>query len=326
MSSILSATAIAHPNIAFIKYWGNLDESLHLPANGSISMCLDGLTTRTSVSFDPNLSQDILTLDGQTMQGEALTRVSAFLDRVRHLTGIIIYAQVTSENNFPSGAGIASSASAFAALALAATSALGLDRSESALSSLARLGSGSACRSIPTGFVEWLPGTCHEDSYAFSLAPPEHWDLLDCIAIVDRSHKLTGSAQGMALAHTSPLQAERIKSAPGRLDRCRQAILERDFETFADAVEQDSDLMHAVMHTSIPPLAYMQPATYQIIATVRDWRKQGHRVCTTVDAGPNVHIICLADEQDFVQRSLLNLGGVNEVLIAKPGSGANLIV
>ena len=171
MPYTLSASAIAHPNIAFIKYWGNRDDTLHLPASGSLSMCLEELTTRTSVTFDPSLAQDQLTLDGQVMQGEALTRVSGFLDHVRRLAGINTYAQVTSENNFPSGAGIASSASAFAALALAATSALGLDLSEPALSSLARLGSGSACRSIPTGFVEWVPGTCHEDSYAISIAP-----------------------------------------------------------------------------------------------------------------------------------------------------------
>lgn len=322
----MKVITLAHPNIAFIKYWGNLDENLHIPANGSISMCLEELTTRTTVTFYPNLSQDLLTLDGQTMQGDALTRVSAFLDHVRHLAGINIYAQVTSENNFPSGAGIASSASAFAALALAATSALGLDLSEPALSSLARLGSGSACRSIPTGFVEWLPGTCHEDSFAISIAPPAHWDLVDCIAIVDRSHKLTGSAQGMALAHTSPLQAERINSAPGRLDRCRQAILKCDFDVFADVVEHDSEVMHAVMRSSTPPLEYMQPATHRIIAAVRIWRKLGHRVCTTVDAGPNVHVICMADEQDFVQRSLLTMTGVNEVLTAKPGSGASLLV
>lgn len=322
----MRATAIAHPNIAFIKYWGNLDENLHIPANGSISMCLEELTTRTSVTFDSSLAQDQLTLDGQTMQGEALTRVSSFLDHVRHQAGMNIYAQVTSKNNFPSGAGIASSASAFAALALAATAALRLDLTEPALSSLARLGSGSACRSIPSGFVEWLPGTCHADSHAISIAPPGHWDLVDCIAIVDRSHKLTGSALGMALAHTSPLQSERINTAPNRLDRCRQAILKRDFGAFADVVEQDSDLMHAVMRTSSPPLDYMQPATHRIIAEVKAWRKQGHKVFTTVDAGPNVHVICLDDEQVFMQNALMSLPGVNEVLTAKPGSSAGLIV
>jgi len=322
----MKATALAHPNIAFIKYWGNLDENLHIPANGSISLCLEGLTTRTSVLFDPSLEHDHLTLDGQSMQGEPLVRVSAFLDHVRRLARMNIYAQVNSGNNFPSGAGIASSASAFAALALAATSALGFELSEPALSSLARLGSGSACRSIPSGFVEWLPGTCHADSYAISIAPPCHWDLVDCIAIVDRSHKHTGSARGMALAHTSPLQAERIKTAPGRLDRCRQAILKHDFDAFADVVEEDSDLMHAVMRTSTPPLAYMQPATHRIVAAVRNWRKEGHAVCTTVDAGPNVHILCLADEQTFVQTRLKETPGVNEVLTAKPGSGACLAV
>src|SRR5512143_734891 len=122
-----TATALAHPNIAFIKYWGNRDEALRLPANGSISMNLDGLFTRTEVSFQPSLALDELVINGTDIAGRGLARVSALLDEVRRRAGFTVRAEVISENNFPSGTGIASSAAAFAALALAATHAAGLE-------------------------------------------------------------------------------------------------------------------------------------------------------------------------------------------------------
>jgi diphosphomevalonate decarboxylase len=165
-----TTSAIAHPNIAFIKYWGNRDHRLRLPVSGSISMNLAGLETRTRVNFDPHLSADTLTLNGRQITGPGLERVSAFLNSVRSLAGIETHARVDSENNFPTGAGIASSASAFAALSRAASHAANLQLDEDALSRLARLGSGSACRSIPAGFVEWLPGTDDASSYARSIA------------------------------------------------------------------------------------------------------------------------------------------------------------
>ncbi len=208
-----SAAAISYPNIAFIKYWGNRDPILRIPANGSISMNLQGLTTRTQVTFAPDLPADQLTLNDQTTSGIALQRVSQFLDHVRKLSGKQWFAQVESENNFPTGAGIASSASAFAALSLAASRAAGLTLSETGLSRLARRGSGSACRSVPGGFVEWQAGDTDQDSYAYSLAPAEHWKLADCVAIVSQQHKETGSFQGHALADTSPLQTARLSSA-----------------------------------------------------------------------------------------------------------------
>ncbi|MEZ0396315.1 MAG: diphosphomevalonate decarboxylase [Anaerolineales bacterium] len=322
-----SATALAHPNIAFIKYWGNRDDALRLPASGSISMNLDGLHTRTTVTWETKrrTGPDSLTLNGSLVSGEALERVSAFLDLVRRMAGFDWRAAVVSENNFPMGTGIASSASAFAALALAATRAAGLHLSEGELSRLARRGSGSACRSIPGGFVEWLPGTGDADSYAVSLAPPEHWDLADCIAVVSREHKATGSARGSALAATSPLQAARLADAPRRLDLCRAAILRRDFEALAAVAELDSDLMHAVMMTSTPPLFYWQPATLAVMQAVRAARAGGLPVCYTVDAGPNVHVICEAGAADETAARLAGLPGVRQVLRARVGGAARLI-
>ncbi|NTV35603.1 MAG: diphosphomevalonate decarboxylase, partial [Anaerolineaceae bacterium] len=214
----MKATAIAHPNIAFIKYWGNRDSELRLAINGSISMNLDGLFTKTEVVFSEKAKYDTLVLNHRKIEGPGLQRVSKLLDLVRTLAKRDLYAAVTSENNFPTGAGIASSASAFAALAVASSAALELDLDEVQLSRLARRGSGSACRSIPSGFVEWHAGETDEDSYAVSLAASNHWEIDDCIAIVAAGHKPTGSTEGHALAGTSPLQAARVADTPRRLE------------------------------------------------------------------------------------------------------------
>lgn len=320
-----SATAIACPNIALIKYWGNCDPQARIPANGSISMNLDGLYSRTTVTFDPRLADDELTLDGQTASAPARRRVSAFLDIVRRMAGMQTFVSVISQNNFPMGAGIASSASGFAALSLAASAAAGLHLNELELSRLARSGSGSACRSVPGGFVEWIVGGCDEDSAAVSIAPPEHWDLVDCVAIISQAHKPTGSTEGHALAHTSPLQAPRVADAPRRLDICRQAILQRDFPLLAEIVEVDCHWMHGVMMTSRPPLLYWQPATLTVMHNVLAWRKAGLRCCYTIDAGPNVHVLCPNQDADEIAGRLAELPGVQQVVTAHPGGPARII-
>ncbi len=320
-----TAAAQAFANIALIKYWGDQDPCLRLPANGSISMNLEGLVTRTHVTFDSGLPADALSINGEAVGGEALERVRELLHAVHQMADLSSPAQVESSNNFPMGAGIASSASAFAALALAASAAAGLRLSEPALSRLARTGSGSACRSIPGGFVEWQAGRTDEESYAFSIAPPEHWALADCVAIVSQAHKKTGSTQGHALAETSPLQAARVADAPRRLEICRRALLERDFAALAEVVEQDSNLMHAVMMTSTPGILYWAPATVAIMHAVQAWRREGLPVLYTIDAGPNVHVLCPASHQEQVAARLGNLTGVQQVLTAHPGGPAILI-
>ncbi len=320
-----TATAQSSPNIAFIKYWGNRDNALRLPVNGSISMNLEGLYTRTTVSFQPSLGMDELIINGHEVTGKSLERVSALLDVVRQGAGLGLRAEVVSDNNFPTGAGIASSAAAFAALALAATKAAGLDWPESAISRLARLGSGSASRSIPSGFVEWQMGSGDEDSFAVSIAPPEHWALADCVAIVSAGHKTTGSTEGHALAPTSPLQAARVADAPRRLEICRQAILTRDFEAFANIIEHDSDMMHAVMMTSQPALFYWQPATLAVMQAVREWRKSGRQVAYTIDAGPNVHVLCPQAAREAVAALLGQIPGVGQVLTATAGGPARIL-
>jgi diphosphomevalonate decarboxylase len=320
-----SATAQAHPNIAFIKYWGNRDEVLRLPANGSISMNLNGLYTLTTVSFQPSLPFDELIINDREVTGPALERVSSVLSLIRNLAKLESRAEVVSENNFPSGVGIASSASAFAALTLAASQAAGLKLSERELSRLARRGSGSACRSVPGGFVEWLMGTNDDDSYAVSIAGPAHWALVDCIALVSEAHKKTGSTEGHALAGTSPLQQARLVEAPRRLEQCRRAILDRDFEALTAVVELDSDMMHAVMMTSAPALHYWMPASLEVMNAVRSWRVENVHACSTVDAGANVHVLCTKEEAQEISRRLRKITGVKDVLIAGVGGPAKLI-
>jgi diphosphomevalonate decarboxylase len=320
-----TATAQASPNIAFIKYWGNRDNVLRLPMNGSISMNLDGLSTRTTVSFQPSLPFDELIINGHEVTGAGLDRVSYILDIIRGMANIYDQAEVMTENNFPSGAGIASSASAFAALALAGSKAAGLNLSEPELSRLARRGSGSASRSIPSGFVEWQVGTTDEDSFAFSIAKPNHWKLVDCIAIVSALHKKTGSTEGHSIAPTSPLQAARVEDAPRRLEICRNAILNRDFNAFASIVELDSDMMHSVMMTSTPALHYWKPASLKVMDAVRQWRWEGMPVCYTVDAGANVHVITPETEAHIIDKRLREIEGVKDVLVARAGGAAKIV-
>ncbi len=320
-----SAAAFAHPNIAFIKYWGNRDQSLRLPANGSVSMNLGALRTETKVTFRDGLRADALTVNGAEITGPALERVRNFMDRVRCLAPDAGYAEIESRNNFPMGAGIASSASAFAALALAASRAAGLNLKENELSRLARLGSGSACRSVPGGFCEWAYGTGDEDSAAVSLAPASHWDLADLIAVISGEHKKVGSSAGHGMADSSPYQEERVRTVPERITQCREAVLKKDFDALAEVSEKDMIMMHAVMMTQDPPLLYWEPASVRLVKNVREWRAEGLPCFATLDAGPNVHVICPAEVADEVKARMEKTEGIGDILYSQPGGKAELI-
>jgi diphosphomevalonate decarboxylase len=323
MAELTLAAAVACANLAMIKYWGNRDEMLRLPANGSISMNLAGMETHTQVAWEES-GQDCLILNGVAVGGAMLARTSEFLNLIRGIAGIQNPARVESSNNFPTAAGIASSASAFAALALAATRAAGLVLDEAELSRLARRGSGSACRSIPGGFVEWKMGATEQESFAISIAPPDHWLLKDCIALVSTERKAVGSTEGHARAASSPIQAPRLADAPRRLEVCRNAILHRDFAMLAGIVELDSNWMHAVMMTSTPPLIYWQAGTLEVIQAVHAAREQGLPACCSIDAGPNVHVLCEARAADEVLHLLQSLPGVQQVLLSGIGGPARL--
>jgi diphosphomevalonate decarboxylase len=314
-----SASAIAHPNIAFIKYWGVQDPELNLPASSSLSMTLGGLDTRTTVTFDSELSHDSLELNGEQADAGSLKRASNHLDRVRQMAKSTLRARVTSTNSFPASAGIASSASGYAALTLAAATALNLDLSSKDLSVLARRGSGSAARSAFGGFVIWHKGEDDQSSFAEAFLPPDHWSLVDWIAVVDQAPKMVGSREGHRLADTSPLQAARVASAPQRLLACRQAVADRDFQRLAPVVELDSNLMHAVMMTSAPPLLYWAPASLRLMREIAEWRAEGIDVCYTLDAGPTVHCITTDQFESEVEARLHSLPEVQLLLRGTPG-------
>lgn len=318
------ATAVANPNIAFVKYWGKADEALNLPVNPSLSMNLAALTTVTTVEFRPGLRSDMVVIDGQAATGQALSRVMDHLSRVRMLAGIDDPAWVASRNDFPAGTGLASSASAFAALSLAAVWAAGLRLDEAALSRLARLGSGSACRSVPAGFVLW-DGEDDETSFARQIAPPEHWDLCDLVALVSHRHKVVGSHDGHQLAPSSPFYRARLAAVPGLLATVRLGIQQRDLAAMGPAVEADALAMHAVMMTSHPSLLYWEPATMAVLQGVRAWQEEGLDVYFSMDAGPNVHCFCEADDAVEVEKRLRVLPGVKDVLVSGPGGGVRLI-
>ncbi len=318
------ATAIASPNIAFIKYWGNRDPALRLPANASLSMTLSNLQTRTTVIFDDRLEADQIEIDGSPASEKAASRVTVHLDLIRTLSGVPAFASIHSHSNFPAGAGIASSASAFAALSAAASKAAGMELDKKQLSILARRGSGSAARSIFGGFVQLFSGEVNEDGYAEQLAPAEHWHLVDLIAVVTKEHKSTGSSEGHQLAPTSPIQAVRVQDAARRLEICKNAILQKDFLTLAQIMEQDSNLMHSVMMTSDPPLFYLEPESVSVMKNVTRWREDGLAVCYTIDAGPNVHCICSFEDSHEVERQPRSIDGILDIYRCSPGNGVAL--
>ncbi|MEJ5248209.1 diphosphomevalonate decarboxylase [Caldilinea sp.] len=328
-ASPFKATARAGSNIAFIKYWGVADPRLNIPLNNSISMTLGALHTTTTVEWDVagRLSADEITIDGERAAGPKAERVICHLDLIRHLAGDRRFrACVVSRNNFPMASGIASSASAFAALTVAACTAIGLSLDRTRLSAIARRGSGSASRSIFGGYVEWERGNDDATSVARQLFPAEHWALRDVVAVISTAEKAVSSQNGHALALTSPFNAARVDAVYTMLQEVRNAIALRELERLGPLIEQDALAMHAVMMTSRPSLLYWQPGTLEVLHAVRRWREEdGLPVYFTIDAGPNVHLLCEPAFERELLRRLQTLSSVRTVITSGPGGDAEVI-
>jgi diphosphomevalonate decarboxylase len=330
-----TVTARAHPNLALVKYWGKRDEALNIPMSSSISVNLSGATTTTSVTFAPEAERDTLMLNGQPAAPQAQARVARYLDRVRRLAGLQARARVESWNDFPASAGIASSASAFAALSLAASRAAGLELTERELSILARQGSGSACRSIPDGFVEFVAGEEDETAYARQLFPPDHWELRITTVIIDQGPKEVSSSEGHRATRSSPFWGAWLAALPGALETVRRALAERDLRALGMAVERQAIAMHAVAMTSdvagrgwLSGIYYWSEGTMALVQAVQEWRRQGLEVYLTIDAGPNVHLLCEASAQEEELEGelaplLARLGGTT--LVSAPAEGARIV-
>jgi len=325
---LLKITATANSNIALIKYWGKRDLNLNLPAVGSISITLDGLSTTTTVCFDPTLKQDQFTLNGNDTDSATTRRVSNFLNLIRSEAKITTCAKIESRNNFPTAAGLASSASAFAALATAASWSAGLNPENKKLSEWARRGSGSAARSIFGGYVEMYKGqlTDGSDAIAEPLADKNFWDLRLVIAITSELQKETGSTHGMNLSEKSSLYYPSwVDNAESDLAEMRAALLAKDFEKVGELSEYSCLKMHALAQSGRPGIVYWNGATVEIMQTVRNLRKQGIPSYFTIDAGPQVKVLCLPENEYFVRQTIEAVPGVLRTIQTRPGDGVSVL-
>lgn len=320
----MKATAIAPSNIAFIKYWGKKDERLRLPENGSISMNLSNLLTTTTVEFSLKFKSDEMIIDGKKESSVGLNRVIEQLDRIRKIASIKDRAKIISKNNFPRGTGLSSSASGFAALTLAASSATGLKFSEKELSILARQGSGSACRSIPDGFVEWLDGYTSETSYSISIFPENHWNLIDVTVITSLDKKDVLTTEGQKLAESSPFFKLRLKEINKKIKKCKELIKAKKFTEFGELIESEALELHSIMLTSKPALIYWLPMTITLMKAVRQWRSEGVKVYFTINTGQNIHFITEEENREKLINKLKDIKGVLRVIVNKPARGARL--
>ncbi len=320
------ASARACANIALAKYWGKADVKRNIPAVPSISLTLDQLVTETRVRFDESLKLDVVRLDGRRATESEAARVVTMLDRVRKEARLRLKAHVVSHNHFPTAAGLASSASGFAALAAAASEAAGLRFNARRLSALARASSASAARSIYGGFVE-LPAGNRGDAElaARPIAAPEHWNLRLIVAATEPGPKKVGSTEGMERSRkTSPYYESWLDSAPKWARKIKRAIKDRDLDTLGAAMEQSTLAFHCCAITSDPPILYWAPATLGALATVRGLREDGVSVWATMDAGPHVKALCGVGDAARVRRALKRTAGVTRTWVAKAGPGVGV--
>ncbi|MDO4241170.1 MAG: diphosphomevalonate decarboxylase [Microbacteriaceae bacterium] len=326
-------SAVAHPNIALVKYWGKRDERLILPVAGSLSMTLDTVATQTTVRLgaargdvaeasaagDFSENSDVFYLNGRLETGKAARQVSEFLDRVRKLSGSSAPATVVSHNDAPTAAGLASSASGFAALARAAAAAYGLDLSTRELSILARQGSGSACRSVIDKFAVWHAGDSSETSFAEQVEAP---DMRMIVCEISGAQKPVSSRVGMQLTRdTSPFWSAWAPSTEQLLGEALAACAADDFTRLGELTETHGLRMHALIMSAQPPVRYLAPASFAAYDRVAELRASGVEAYATADAGPNVVAIALPADAEKVAAALAEFGSVH---IAAPGRGAYL--
>jgi diphosphomevalonate decarboxylase len=320
----MQVTARAHTNIALIKYWGKRDESLFLPMNSSLSITLDKFYTTTTVQFCDHISEDIFILDGHIASKEETLKITRFLDLIRKQSGKELFAMVKSTNKVPTSAGFASSASGYAALAAAATKSIGLDLGLRELTKIARQGSGSASRSIHGGYVEWLKGEKEDgsDSFAQPILNGDGWNVSILSALLTSKPKKVLSREGMKrTVETSPFYSAWLREVEKDFDIAKEAIEKRDFEMLGEIAEANALKMHATTLGANPPFMYWQGATIDVMEQVQALRSSGIQAYFTIDAGPNVKVLCQPKDEEMVKEALLSLPVVQNVHISHPGPG-----
>lgn len=319
----MRAIAQAQPNIALIKYWGKRDVERNLPAVGSLSITLESLWTRTAVEFSQDLQADEFTLNGEPQHGMT-ARVSKCLDSLPVFTDRRPAARVTSECNFPVAAGLASSASAFAALVQAGCAAAGANLDRQSLARLAGQASGSAARSLYGGIVELEAGD--EQITLRQLCRPDDWPLRVVVAVTEPGPKPVSSGDAMRRsAETSPFYGRWVEQQEDDLDVARTAVEARDFATLGAIAEHNCLKMHSVMWSSRPPMVYWNSATMACMEAVRRLQRAGEAVFFTIDAGPQLKAVCLPASEDAVAAALQDVPGVSTIMRSSLGPGAHCL-
>lgn len=317
--------ARAHGNIALIKYWGKKDEKKVIPMNSSLSLTLDCFYTDTEVVFNSDMEKDYFFLNGKLQAKDVTSRISRFLNLFRNAADLNRPASVKSFNYVPTAAGLASSASGFAALAAAANVASGLNLDNRELSMFARQGSGSATRSIYGGFVEWQKGVSEKDSYAIPF-DDANWDIGMVVVVVNRKEKAVSSREGMKrTVETSPFYKEWLESAKKDLEEIKIAIKNRDFEEMGMIAESNGLKMHATMFSANPPLLYWNPETLLAIQMVDELRTEGISCYFTMDAGPNVKILCRLSQAKLIKERLEEKFKSEQIIVTGPGPGITVL-
>ena len=319
--------ARAYTNIALIKYWGKKNESLILPMNNSLSLTLDAFYTETEVSFSEAYTEDQFYLDNKLQVEKATKKISTFLDIVREKAGTKKKAKVISQNFVPTAAGLASSASGLAALAGACNEALKLGLDDQALSRLARRGSGSACRSIFGGFVEWEKGHDDQSSYAHPISSDGFEDHLAMVfLLLNEQKKDVSSRDGMRrTVETSSFYQGWLDSVEADLYQLKQAIKTKNFQLLGETMEQNGLKMHGTTLAARPPFTYWSPDSLKAMQAVRDLRNQGIPCYFTMDAGPNVKVLVQKDHLDKVKTTFSDLFSSQQVISAFAGPGMTII-
>lgn len=322
-----TATATAYANIALIKYWGKRDEALHLPLTSSLSLTLDVFASVTTVAVSDDLESDHVSVGDGPAAPSFAVKVSDFLDLVREMAGDLRHARVRTANTGPTGAGLASSASGFAALAVAAAASYGLDLDSRALSRLARRGSGSASRSIFGGFAEWHRGdgigvTGDLSSYAEPVDAPQIDPAL-VVAIVDADEKKVSSREAMRrTVATSALYRPWAEASEADLVDMRTALAAGDLPAVGEIAERNALGMHATMLGARPAVRYLAPGTIRVLDRVAALREGGVAAYATMDAGPNVKVLCDRRDSGVVAAAVADVDVTMQVVVAGPGPAA----
>lgn len=325
MAHMETYTARAHTNIALLKYWGKADTTYMVPTTTSISLTLDEFYTDTTVTFDDSLSKDVIYLNDMALSGKSADKVSRVLDLVRQTADINTYARVTSINHVPTAAGLASSASAFAALAGAATHAAGLTPTLADISRLARRGSGSASRSVFGGFVKWERGIDDLTSVAEPLFETVDWPIQLITVILNDQPKAIDSRSGMQHAQaTSPFYNSWVDRTNAQTNEMISALSNHDINAVGEMAEQNALEMHATNATAQPPFNYLTDRSWGVLAVVQQLRAAGVAVYATMDAGPNVKLISDPKDTDQILAALHAWQPDVTTQVATPGPGIKI--